>query len=92
MIPINPILKILQSSFALTPDGQRFPPQSVGRKLFRQNPSTLLIPISSTNEPSGGGNDFVLGMTWLRRFYVVYDPDNEQVGVANTSYTDAIVD
>jgi len=55
------------------------------------DPLTLIVPIGSTGNISGNGKDFILGIPWLRRFYVVYDSDNERVGVANTSYTNAIV-
>lgn len=82
------IPKRLQSSFALTPDGQRLPP-SASRKYFKINTSKQYdVVIGPKNKSSG---DFTLGITWLRRFFVIYDSDNQRVGVANTPYTNAIV-
>ena len=86
------IPKQLQSSFALTPDGQRLAP-STSRKHYKRNTSKQYdIFIGSNNQFSGNGSAFTLGIPWLRRFFVVYDSDNQRVGVANTSYTDALVD
>ena len=38
---------------------------------------------------SGEGLDFIDGMTFLERFYYVFDVANSQVGFATTAFTDA---
>ena len=35
------------------------------------------------------GLEFINGMTWLERYYFVYDSGASQVGFATTQYTDA---
>ena len=45
--------------------------------------------VNDIGTPSGYGFDFINGMTFLERFYYVYDVDNSQVGFATTSYTNA---
>ena len=37
------------------------------------------------------GVDFVLGFTFLERFYSVYDADENRVGLASTPYSDSVV-
>lgn len=43
--------------------------------------------MSDNGEASGTGLDFVNGMTWLERFYTVYDIGNSRVGLAETKHT-----
>ena len=38
---------------------------------------------------SGEGLDFIDGMTFLERFYYVWDVENSQVGFATTEFTTA---
>ncbi|OBZ76477.1 Polyporopepsin [Grifola frondosa] len=47
----------------------------------------LIVGDLGTN--SGEGFDFVDGMTFLERFYYVFDSANSQVGFATTQFTDA---
>jgi cathepsin E len=37
------------------------------------------------------GFDFVLGYTFLERFYSVYDAEGGRVGLATTEFTNAVV-
>ena len=47
----------------------------------------LIVGDLGTN--SGEGFDFVDGMTFLERFYYVWDVTNSRVGFATTEYTTA---
>ena len=38
---------------------------------------------------SGEGLDFIDGMTFLERYYSVFDTTNNRVGFATTAYTNA---
>lgn len=44
----------------------------------------IYFPFGDLNTPSSEGLDFVNGMVWLPRFYIVYDSGNHQVGIAMT--------
>ena len=41
--------------------------------------------------PSGEGLDFIDGMTFLERFYYVFDIANSRVGFATTPFTDSTI-
>lgn len=49
----------------------------------------VFLIVGSTGTPSGSGLDFINGMTFLERFYSVYDTGNKRVGFATTAFTDA---
>jgi len=42
-----------------------------------------------TGTNSGSGLDFIMGFTFLQRFYSVFDTTNSAVGFAATVYTNA---
>ena len=49
----------------------------------------MYLIVADLGMPSGSGFDFVDGMTFLERFYYVFDVSNSQVGFATTAFTDA---
>jgi cathepsin E len=49
--------------------------------------SNIYLIVNDLGSPSGEGLDFILGMTFLERFYSVYDSGNQQVGLAYTPFT-----
>ena len=48
--------------------------------------SAYLI-VSDLGTPSGEGFDFIDGMTFMERFYAVFDTTNKRVGLAQTQLT-----
>ncbi|KZT04938.1 aspartic peptidase A1 [Laetiporus sulphureus 93-53] len=51
----------------------------------------IYLVVSDNGSPSGSGIDFINGMTWLQRFYMVYDIGNSRVGIATTRHTNDTV-
>jgi cathepsin E len=51
----------------------------------------IYLIVGNLGTPSGEGFDFVNGMTFLERFYAVFDTTNKQVGFATTSFTDSTI-
>jgi len=49
----------------------------------------IYLIVGSIGTPSGEGLDFINGMTWLERFYAVFDTTNSRVGIATTPNTDS---
>ncbi|EKM61622.1 uncharacterized protein PHACADRAFT_248326 [Phanerochaete carnosa HHB-10118-sp] len=49
----------------------------------------VFLVVSDIGSNSGSGLDFINGMTWIERFYVVLDTGNQRVGIANTPFTQA---
>ena len=49
----------------------------------------MYLIVNDLGSPSGEGFDFVDGMTFLERFYYVYDVTNARVGFATTTFTNA---
>ncbi|KAI0942955.1 hypothetical protein AcV7_002235 [Taiwanofungus camphoratus] len=49
----------------------------------------IYLVIADIGSPSGSGVDFINGMSFLERFYAVYDVGSSRVGFANTRYTNA---
>ena len=50
----------------------------------------IYLVISNIGWNSGSGLDFILGYTFLERFYSVFDTENHLLGLATTLYTTAI--
>lgn len=48
----------------------------------------IYLVVGDIGSNSGSGLDFINGMTFLQRFYSVFDTTNGQVGFATTSFTD----
>ena len=53
------------------------------------NANSVYLIVGSIGTPSGEGLDFINGMTFLERFYSVFDTANRRVGLATTSSTAA---
>ncbi|KAH9944888.1 acid protease [Amylocystis lapponica] len=63
-------------------------PRSLNSEIGGTSDYVYLI-VNSLGSSTEAGLDFINGMTWLERYYFVYDIGNSQVGFATTSYTDA---
>lgn len=68
-----------QNSFALTPDAQIVSRSVTGDKIFLA--VARIKPLA--------GYDYILGETFLKRFYSVFDTAYKRVGFATTQYTTA---
>lgn len=53
------------------------------------SPDFVYLVVNDLGAPSGEGLDFIDGMTFLERFYYVFDIANSRVGFATTPFTDA---
>ena len=51
--------------------------------------SSIYLIVNNIGSPTGEGLDFIDGMTFLERFYAVFDSTNSQFGIATTQFTDA---
>ena len=49
----------------------------------------VYLVVNDLGTLSGEGLDFIDGMTFLERFYYVFDIANSRVGFSTTSFTDA---
>ena len=47
----------------------------------------LYLIVNDFGSASGLGLDFINGMSFLERFYMVYDVGNSRAGLATTQYT-----
>ncbi|KLO10446.1 aspartic peptidase A1 [Schizopora paradoxa] len=75
------------TTFELTANAQIWP-RALNTNIGGAADGIYLI-VGSTGSPSGSGLDFINGMTFLERFYSVFDTANKRVGIANTPFTDA---
>ncbi|TFK35981.1 hypothetical protein BDQ12DRAFT_610642, partial [Crucibulum laeve] len=48
---------------------------------------SIYLIVADLGSPSGEGLDFINGMTFLERFYSVFDTANRRVGFATTPFT-----
>ncbi|KAI0773211.1 acid protease [Trametes elegans] len=53
------------------------------------DPNAIFLIVGDIGTPSGSGLDVINGMTFIERFYTVFDTDNNRVGIANTPFTRA---
>ncbi|EIW52039.1 acid protease [Trametes versicolor FP-101664 SS1] len=70
-----------------TPNAQIWP-RALNTAIGGQPDSVYLI-VNDLGSISGEGLDFIDGMTFLERFYYVFDIANSRVGFATTEFTDA---
>ncbi|KAJ8474583.1 hypothetical protein ONZ51_g7130 [Trametes cubensis] len=75
------------NTFEFTPNAQIWP-RALNSALGGTDDAIYLI-VSDIGTPSGSGLDFIDGMTFLERFYYVFDSANSRVGLANTPFTHA---
>ncbi|KAM5544280.1 hypothetical protein V8D89_001940 [Ganoderma adspersum] len=74
-------------TFELTPNAQIWP--RALNTAIGGNANSVYLIVGSIGTPSGEGLDFINGMTFLERFYSVFDTANSRVGIANTPFTTA---
>jgi cathepsin E len=78
-----------QKAFELTPNAQIWP-RALNTFIGGERDTIYLI-VNSIGTPTGTGLDFVNGMSFLERFYSVYDTTNQRIGFATTPFTKAVV-
>ncbi|KAG2363707.1 family A1 protease [Suillus spraguei] len=66
-------------------------PRSLNSKIRGAEDDGIYLIIQSTDMEPGEGLDFVIGYTFLQRFYTVLDRENRGVGFATTSFTYATI-
>ena len=49
--------------------------------------SGIYLIVNDIGSDSGSGLDFINGLTFLERFYLVLDTANKRIGLANTTFT-----
>lgn len=57
--------------------------------LIGGNANSIYLIVNDVGANTGSGLDFINGMTFLERFYSVFDTANKRVGFATTSNTNA---
>ncbi|KAG2354226.1 aspartic peptidase domain-containing protein [Suillus spraguei] len=72
--------------FSLIPNAQIWP-RSLNLKLPGAENDGIYLIIKSLRTATGAGFDFMVGYTFMQRFYTVLDRDNRKVGFATTSFT-----
>lgn len=76
-----------QVTFTLTPNAQILP--RILNSLVNGTAGNIYLIVSDIGRKSGSGINFLLGQTFLGRFYSVYDTANARIGLATTPFTDA---
>ena len=51
------------------------------------DPGAIYLSVADIGTPSGNGLDFINGISFLDRFYSVFDSTNGRVGLATTLWT-----
>ncbi|KAI0363403.1 acid protease [Pilatotrama ljubarskyi] len=74
-------------NFEFTANAQIFP--RALNTAIGGNANSIYLIVGDLGTPSGEGLDFINGMTFLERFYAVFDTANSRVGIANTPFTTA---
>ena len=62
-------------------------PQRALNTAIGGNANSVYLIVNSLGTPSGEGLDFINGMTFLERFYTVFDTAGKRVGFATTPFT-----
>ncbi|KAG2365274.1 aspartic peptidase domain-containing protein [Suillus spraguei] len=71
--------------FSLSPNAQIWP-RSLNHRIRAEKDDIYLI-IKSLSGATGAGLDFIIGWTFMQRFYTVLDRDNRKIGFAMTPFT-----
>ncbi|KAF8346650.1 aspartic peptidase A1 [Amanita rubescens] len=71
--------------FELTANAQTWP-RSLNTAIGGRSDRIYLV-VSDLGRPKGSGFDFILGYTFLERFYTVFDTTRQRVGFASTPFT-----
>ncbi|OSD00664.1 acid protease [Trametes coccinea BRFM310] len=74
-------------NFELTPNAQIWP--RALNTAIGGNANSVYLIVGDIGTRSGSGLDFINGLTFLERFYAVFDSANSRVGFATTPFTDA---
>ncbi|EIW53178.1 aspartic peptidase A1 [Trametes versicolor FP-101664 SS1] len=82
----NLYFKIGDIDYALTPDAQIWP-RALNADIGGAEDGIYLI-VADLQSDSGRGLDFINGMSFLERYYAVYDIANSRIGLAKTHHTD----
>ena len=77
----------IQVDYELTANAQIWP-RSLNSAIGGTSNNIYLV-VGDLGSPSGKGLDFINGLTFLERFYSVYDTANSRVGLAYTPQTHA---
>ncbi|KAI0356745.1 family A1 protease [Trametes cingulata] len=75
------------TAFEFTPNAQIWP-RALNSAIGGTDDAIYLV-INDIGTNTGSGLDFIDGMTFLERFYYVFDIGNSRVGFANTPFTHA---
>ncbi|CDO77365.1 hypothetical protein BN946_scf184787.g14 [Trametes cinnabarina] len=75
------------NTFEFTPNAQIWP--RALNSVIGGTDDAIYLVINDIGSPSGEGLDFIDGMTFLERFYYVFDIANSRVGLATTPFTRA---
>ncbi|KAG2354813.1 aspartic proteinase [Suillus spraguei] len=81
-------LHIGYTMLSLTPDAQIWP-RSLNTKLYGGVIDAIYLIVGDFGARSGRGFDFILGHTFMQRFYTVFDGSSSLVGFASTPFTRA---
>ena len=76
---------LLQERLELIPNAQIWP-RSLNSEIGGK-PNSIYLIVADLGAPSGKGLDFINGLTFLQRYYSVYDTANQRVGFAATPET-----
>ncbi|KAI0718144.1 family A1 protease [Cerioporus squamosus] len=74
-------------TYELTANGQIWP-RALNAAIGGQSQDIYLV-FADMGSSSGTGLDFILGQTWLERFFHVYDSGNNRAGFATSPFTKA---
>ncbi|RDX48864.1 aspartic peptidase A1 [Lentinus brumalis] len=83
--PLN--FHIGERTYDLTPNGQIWP--RAFNTLIGGEADAIYLVVGDSGAVSGSGLDFIIGYTFLERFYHCYDSQNNRAGFATTPYTHA---
>jgi len=73
------------ASYELIPEAQIWPPAL--NKMIGGRHDSVYLMFGKLGTNTGQGFDFILGYTFLERFYVVFNTGNRRVGLAETKWT-----